>query len=180
MNTYNIRKRIIRDLSIPPKHICCYHGKQITDDMILYDLTDKEIFDLWDTIIKCQFNKGVGLKMQNFTKSDLRDRMVVETRAHLFYIVIGSYLIGVSDSINLDSYNKYLQNFHYYEKDIAKVYAPVYRLDGFVQQPIDSHITATNSIMTLLWERASIKEVTMSEVEEKFGCKVKIINDKNT
>ena len=25
--------------------------------------------------------------------------------------------------------------------------------------------------------RAQIKEVTMSEVEEKFGCKVKIIND---
>lgn len=97
MNTYHIRKLIIRDLSIPPKHICCYHGKQITDDMILYDLTDKEIFDLWDTI-------NMGLKIQNFTKSNLRDRMVVETRAQ-------------------------------------------------------------------------IKEVTMSEVEEKFGCKVKIIND---
>ena len=87
MNTYHIRKLIIRDLSIPPKHICCYHGKQITDDMILYDLTDKEIFDLWDTIT---------------------NRMIVEKRAQ--------------------------------------------------------------------WEHASIKEVTMSEVEEKFGCKVKIVN----
>ena len=91
MNTYHIRKLIIRDLSIPPKRICCYRGKPITDDMILYDLTDKEIFDLWDTIT---------------------NRMIVEKRAQ--------------------------------------------------------------------WERASIKEVTMSEVEEKFGCKVKIINDKNT
>lgn len=88
MNTYNIRKRIIRDLSIPPKHICCYHGKQITDDMILYDLTDKEIFDLWDTIT---------------------NRMIVEKRAQR--------------------------------------------------------------------EHTSIKEVTMAEVETKFGCKVKIIND---
>lgn len=115
--------------------------------------------------------------VDKFTKSDLKNRMVVETREHLFYIVIGSCLVGVSDSINLNSYNKYLQNFHYYEKDIVKVYEPVNRLDGFIRQPIDSHITATNSFMTLLWERQETKEVTMAEVEEKFGCKVKIIND---
>lgn len=117
--------------------------------------------------------------LENFTKSDLRDRMVVETREHLFYIVIGSCLVGVSDSIKLSSYDNRLINY-YNKHDIIKVYAPVYRLDGFVRQPVDSHIMATNSIMTLLWQRASIKEVTMSEVEEKFGCKVKIINDKNT
>ena len=92
MNTYHIRKLIIRDLSIPPKHICCYHGKQITEDAILYDLTDKEIFDLWDTITQRQFNKEWDLRMKK--------------------------------------------------------------------------------------HGASIKEVTMSEVEEKFGCKVKIVNDK--
>lgn len=29
------------------------------------------------------------------------------------------------------------------------------------------------------WKREEIKEVTMSEVEEKFGCKVKIVKEKS-
>ena len=28
----------------------------------------------------------------------------------------------------------------------------------------------------LLWERDACKEVTMAEIEQKFGCKVKIVN----
>ena len=114
--------------------------------------------------------------IKKITKSDLKNRMVVELRNHLFYIVIDKLLIGISDSINLMYYNNAL--FHHYDRyDIIKVYKPVDRLDGFIRQPIDSHITATNSFMTLLWERQETKEVTMAEVEEKFGCKVKIIND---
>ena len=31
--------------------------------------------------------------------------------------------------------------------------------------------------LRLLWERIEIKEVTMAEVEAKFGCRVKIVKD---
>ena len=114
--------------------------------------------------------------IDKFTKSDLKNRMVVETKNHLFYIVIGEWLVGETDSIKLDSYSYDLYNY-YNKHDIIRVYYPVYRLDGFIQHFIDLHTTATNSGMTLLWERQETKEVTMAEVEAKFGCRVKIIND---
>lgn len=28
-----------------------------------------------------------------------------------------------------------------------------------------------------IWKRSEVKEVTMAEVEEKFGCKVKIVKE---
>lgn len=116
--------------------------------------------------------------MDKFTKSDLKDCMVVETRNHLFYIVIGDWLVGISGSINIDSYNDCLLN--YYDKhDIIKVYEPTYRLDSFIQQPIGDYTTATGSAMTVLWDSTAVKEVTMAEIEERFGCKVKIVNNKD-
>ena len=174
MNTYNIRKRIIRDLSIPPKHICCYHGKQITDDMILYDLTDKEILDLWDTIIKCQFNKGLSLKMKNFTKSDLKNRMVVEDRKGRLKIYIDGILLGDETYSLIGDYNEDLMygKRSFSELDIVKVYEQV---------RVCCYLYGDNlSNLSLIWQREEVKEVTMTEVEEKFGCKVKIVNDKNT
>lgn len=169
MNTYNIRKRIIRDLSIPPKHICCYHGKQITDDMILYDLTDKEILDLWDTIIKCQFNKGLSLKMKNFTKSDLKSHMVVRLRDGRVGVVFGNYIITASSIIFINRYNDDLTMSFSKDIDIVQAF-----------DSLDFSSVLDNSV--LIWDRQreeEIKEVTMGEVEKKFGCKVKIINDKN-
>lgn len=113
---------------------------------------------------------------KEFTKSDLKNRMVVETRCHLFYMVIDNWLVGVSDSLDLRCYSDKL--FHYYDKyDIIKVYDAVNRFDGFIPIHIIPNVVGTKSIMTLLWERSEVKEVTMSEVEEKFGCKIKIINN---
>ena len=114
--------------------------------------------------------------IKKITKSDLKNRMVVELRNHLFYMVIDKWLIGMSDSIDLRIYSKDLL-YRSDRYDIIKVYEPVNRFDGFIRQPIDSHITATESCMTLLWKRQETKEVTMAEVEAKFGCRVKIIND---
>lgn len=47
---------------------------------------------------------------KEFTKSDLKNRMVVETRCHLFYMVIDNWLVGVSDSLDLRCYSDKL--FH--------------------------------------------------------------------
>ena len=54
--------------------------------------------------------------------------------------------------------------------DIIKVYKEVNNLCCFCND-------GAYGALDLLWERKPIKEVTMSEVEEKFGCRVKIIND---
>lgn len=109
-----------------------------------------------------------------FTKSDLKNRMVVETRCHLFYMVVDNWLIGVSDSLDLQCYSNKL--FHYYDKyDIIKVYGQVNRFDGFIPIHNIPNGIATKSVMALLWERSEVKEVTVEEVEQKFGCKVKIV-----
>lgn len=176
MNTYHIRKLIIRDLSIPPKHICCYHGKQITDDMILYDLTDKEIFNLADIVIfGCALNKKGGLKVdKSFTKSDLENRMIVVFRNQIRAIVIDEYLLSSNGAISLDEYSFNLLHLTNNSSwNIMKVTKPISDLRAVYNPAVIQHLD-------FIWEREEVKEVTMSEVEEKFGCKVKIINDKNT
>ena len=115
--------------------------------------------------------------LENFTKSDLRNRMVVETRSGRRYMVIDDRLLSDTNYLWLNShYDEHNLFYHGYNDDltmsssanldIIKVYKEVNNLCVY-------------GILDLLWERKPIKEVTMSEVEEKFGCRVKIINDKN-
>ena len=55
------------------------------------------------------------------------------------------------------------------EFDIAKVYEKTICLLNLEKDlPFE---------MDILWERSEVKEVTMAEVEEKFGCKVKIVKE---
>ena len=119
--------------------------------------------------------------VDKFTKSDLKNRMVVEIRKGEKYILVGDRFLsktgflwlnthtdknhgvhqGYNDDLTIDSGDSW---------DIVKVYKEVNCLNFDENSPFCS--------LSLLWERSSIKEVTMAEVEKKFGCKVKIINDK--
>ena len=118
--------------------------------------------------------------MKEFTKSDLKNRMVVETRNGDRYILIDDRLLSDTNYLWLNSHYDEHNLFHYgYNDDltmscsanwdIIKVYKEVNNLcfcnDGFY------------GALDLLWERKPVKEVTMAEVEAKFGCRVKIIND---
>lgn len=117
--------------------------------------------------------------LENFTKSDLKNRMIVEIRTGEKYILVddrflsktgflwlnthtdknGAFHRGYNDDLTMDSGANW---------DIVKVYKAVNCLDFDENSPFCS--------LSLLWERNSIKEVTMAEVEEKFGCKIKIVN----
>ena len=170
-NTYFTRKYIIKYLSDHPNYSCYYNGKQITNDMILYDLTDKEIFDLADIVIGCALNEKGGLKVdKSFTKSDLKNHMVVRFRDGRVGVIFGNYIITASSMIFKDHYNDDLTMSCSKDLDIVQVF-----------DHLDYSSVLDDSV--LIWDRQDeeeIKEVTMAEIEEKFGCKVKIINDKNT
>lgn len=104
--------------------------------------------------------------MKDFKKSDLTNRMVVECRNGNKYIVIDDMLLSTNDYSWLLSYNGNLtMKQGLSEYDIMKVYNRANSLDF------------NKYMLTLLWERQEVKEVTMAEVEEKFGCKVKIVKE---
>ena len=106
--------------------------------------------------------------VDNFTKSDLKNGMIVELRNGNRYMVVGTDLLGLNGYMGLCSYNKDLLKYDSTSTDpdwdIVKVYKNIYHLD----------LKKANCIV---WEREEVKEVTMAEVEEKFGCRVKIVKD---
>lgn len=109
--------------------------------------------------------------MKEFTKSDLKNRMVVEYRNGYRRMVVGDRLMGISGSGCLNTFDEDLttksQGPSTRDFDIVKVYNQIGTLDEI------KIINSCNKI----WERSEVKEVTMSEVEEKFGCKVKIVKE---
>ena len=101
-----------------------------------------------------------------FTKSDLKNRMVVEYRNGRRRMVVDNRLMGTDgvgflDNLNEDLTMKGVDD----DFDIVRVYNQIRTLD---------EITRVNSC-DKVWERSEIKEVTMAEIEEKFGCKVRIV-----
>lgn len=121
--------------------------------------------------------------VDKFTKSDLKNRMVVETREGCKCLVIDDRILSKTGFLWLNTHTDKTGAFHqgYNDDltmdsganwDIVKVYEDVNCLNFDDDSPFCS--------LSLLWKRDSIKEVTMAEVEEKFGCKVKIINGDNS
>ena len=107
--------------------------------------------------------------MKEFTKADLKDRMVVELRNGGDYLVVDELLLSDSGFMSLSRYKNDLTISDSSAKwDIVKVYDKTN-----VLPPFD-----TFDAPQLLWERKEVKEVTISEIEEKFGCKVKIVKEK--
>lgn len=117
-----------------------------------------------------------------FTISDLKTGMRVTQRGGKYGIV----LLGVDHNqakgdpkdmiINpeagthswskIDSFNNDLTHSHYEGWDIIKVEKPNHPYSIFYE---------FHSGWEVVWERQDPVEITMAEVEEKFGCKVKII-----
>ena len=111
---------------------------------------------------------------KTFTKSDLKNRMVVEDQKGRLKIYIDGILLGDETYSPIGDYNEDLMygKRSFSELDIVKVYGQV---------KFCHYLHSDNlSNLSLIWQREEVKEVTMTEIEEKFGCKVKIINDKNT
>ena len=110
------------------------------------------------------------------TLDDLKTGMIVETRDGDSYIVMRDFLgdvsilAGISDNktisskwIKMSIYTQDLNCSRIQSLDIMSVYS--------------SYPCEIDTKMGLLWKREEYKEVTMQEIEEKFGCKVKIVEE---
>ena len=110
------------------------------------------------------------------TLDELKTGMIVETRDGDSYIVMrdfidyGDVLAGlsfnnkISDTwTSLSNYSQDMTNSGFPHIDIMSVYS--------------SYPYSADTPKKLLWERKEYKEVTMKEIEEKFGCKIKIVEE---
>lgn len=115
-------------------------------------------------------------KSKEFTKADLKDGMVVENRLGERKLVLGSYLMGALTYGDLSEYAETLlrKDTFYSDLDILKVYDP---------SPYHTFYDIIYGHgLTLLWKRdevENVKEITIADIEEKFGCKVKIVKEKS-
>lgn len=102
----------------------------------------------------------------SFTKADLKNRMVVEYRCGWRRLVVDNVLMGDGLYGRLDGYtDDLLEKDQHSEYDIMKVYEQIHCI------PIPF------GCLELIWQREETKEVTMEDIEKKFGCKVKIVNE---
>lgn len=107
--------------------------------------------------------------VDKFTKSDLKSNMVVRLRDGRVGVIFGNYIITASSII-------YIYIYHYNDDLTMSCSKGIDIVQVF--DHLDFSSVLDDSV--LIWDRQreeEIKEVTMAEVEAKFGCRVKIIND---
>lgn len=113
------------------------------------------------------------LELAPFTKSDLKDGMVVEYRDGRRRMVLGDNLIGEYGHAPLRDYNENLEEENYPEETIAKIY----KSDT---QSIRTVFEDYN--LALIWERPEekpAKKMTVAEIEKELGYKVEIVSEEN-
>lgn len=138
------------------------------------------------------------------TKKDIKEGDIVLLKDGRRCIVMpyiddpnrGLALYGI---LNLNPYNPFLANcnrpfgiitsLNYYKDDLTP---PDSDSDYIIMAVKENPIRSAACLFEMLtndnidkdyyywnWKREEIKEVTMSEVEEKFGCKVKIVKEED-
>lgn len=105
--------------------------------------------------------------------SDLKNGMVVKTRNNDIFVIIDEFLVDKLGHIPIRSYNEDMTLPSYIDKngiyDIMELYEKCETLN------LENHIHTHCPI----WKREETPiEVTMAEIEEKFGQPVKIVKEK--
>lgn len=114
------------------------------------------------------------LEPVDFTKSDLKNGMIVEYRCGSRRMVVGECLRGITTFSRLEDFSedlcakKGLTNL-----DIMKIF-DVPNEVGTVRDVLDY-----NRDGELLWERDAPVPMTLKEIEEKLGHKIKIVEPEN-
>lgn len=104
--------------------------------------------------------------IENFTKDMLQTGMVIKNREGDYRLVINNMLVGENYYGDLYLYSDDMRSGCNHEFDVMEVYTKIKVLRDI------KHINPGR----LLWTRKEPREITMGEIEEKFGCKVKIVN----
>lgn len=111
------------------------------------------------------------LKMYEFTKSDLKTGMVVETRNLMRYMVCGNRIVRTDVFVTLSHFKDNLLCDFNNNYDIVKCF-------DVPQDPMDT-IDILENPGELLWERKPEEKVISSDeafkvLKEHYGCDVKI------
>ena len=109
---------------------------------------------------------------------DLKTGMIVKTRDGKYHIIMKDFfdgediLAGISDSKDISNT---WSRMSWYNQDMTFPGLPKLDItEVWIGNPFCIDVPEK-----LLWQRKEYKEVTLQEVEEKFGCKVKIIQEEN-
>lgn len=109
----------------------------------------------------------------NFSKSDLRSGMVVETRGEGNWLVVNNTLINGDGWLNLDKYDEDLikigNSWGSIDRqfDIMKVFK--------IQEGWNCTTDGIKNPEDLIWKREEIKEMTIEEIQKELGYKIKIV-----
>lgn len=151
------------------KNETCYTNHGTYGNLEFYTTNNYIILEWSDYMVK------------EFTKADLKTGMIVTTRNGYEFCVFRNIDMGCSKNydcivnnamyIELENYNENLtRNDDIYLYDIIKIESassPLCFMD----------IRYEKNKRTLLWECEKVKEMTMAELEEHFGCKIKIVKE---
>lgn len=117
--------------------------------------------------------------MDKFTKADLKDGMVIETRGKERYLVLGNRAIRNSGYNSLNGYGDDLTECRYHNKsyDIVRVF----KVSNDCVRKLDTLFHDEN--LELIWERKEIKRMTNEEMRQKLeeltGEKIEIEPSRN-
>ena len=112
------------------------------------------------------------IERKSFTKEDLKPGMVVEFRKGDRRLYVNDVFTSLSGFMWIKQYNNDLTFSEDKSFDVVKVF----KCDGTMFDNLFK-----NHNLTLIWERKEeepVKEMTVAEIEEKLGFKVKVIADK--
>ncbi len=131
----------------------------------------------WNREIPDEEKDGEHMKMNTFSKSDLKDGMVVEYRNGKRRLVLNNYMIGKDGYYTLDHYKENMKDKEFSDNDIMRVFtiSSVTTLDRIF------HIENLN----LIWERKETKKMTVEEMQNKLEeltgekIEVELSNEKN-
>lgn len=106
----------------------------------------------------------------NMTLNDLKDGMVVKTREGMLGMVHGARILFEKSHTDLNEYKMDLtRNDEYSRLDIIAIY----RSDR--PTSLNTFFRVDNLIE--LWERAPEVEMTVAQIEEKLGYRIKIVSE---
>lgn len=114
----------------------------------------------WNREIPDEEKDGEHMKMNTFSKSDLKDGMVVEYGNGKRRLVLNNYMIGKDGYYTLDHYKENMKDKEFSDNDIMRVFtiSSVTTLDRIF------HIENLN----LIWERKETKKMTVEEMQNKL------------